>query len=342
MILSGAPLPLDDVIKPFVRLFQLAAGLLGSAALAVFDQWWWMPVPLAASFVAYELFFWLRRDLPVTVELGPTIRVRDPRRKLVFDVDATRATSAWALRRRTPTHDDVRVVLCDDGGPLVALWLRVPRGLDEPFPATDADRTDRVVGNDFGSLLALAPGDRVARQRLDAPRAALHALAAAVPPAAWSTTALRVWRGAAPPLDVLLHHVGPPSAQLRLTGREIQVGDTPATPIRLALVGRSERVVAAFGPGGVEARREAAVALDLGGVVVAIRSRILAATPGADAPGPGLPRLAAGDEWLHQHPAESAALIGHLLRELHDDALPDELRDAVRAADDHWRATAAT
>ena len=60
------------MLRPAARMAQLAVALPVTAVLVCMGQWWWLPVPLALSFVLYELVFWFRGDRPITLTRDST------------------------------------------------------------------------------------------------------------------------------------------------------------------------------------------------------------------------------------------------------------------------------
>lgn len=327
LTLRGAPQKLDLVLRPVVRAALALVGLLGTATLALLGAWWWAPLPLAGALLLHEAIFALRADRPIRVGLGERLTVVDPKRGLRFELDPAAVTVATAQRRLADgDRADLRVVLADDDGVRAALWLRVPRAAP-PLPfEVQADLTDRVIGGDFGSLRALAPADRIARQRVDAGEDAIAWLRARIPAEAWRRTGARVWRGAEPPLDLLGHHVDEPSGFLVLDGATARLGGREI-PLRWASEGRSVRVAVLFDPGQPDPTAADALPLlrwSLGdGLALAVPSRIL---------GHEGERIDLTEDTLHTHPAEAAALLSHLLRMVDTGAWPEDVSNALAEA----------
>lgn len=318
MKLKGAPQRLDVVLRPLVRIVQVLFALISGAICAYMDWWWWLPLPVAGSFLAYELIFWLRADRPITLELRDSLVLRDPRRRLVHEVRPSEVHVATAFARRSTEHLDLRLQLGSRDGVLLALWLRLPADTPLPPHTVDSDASDALLGGDYGSPASLAPGWRVGRQRIDAPAAALAWFVEHLPPESWERTGLRVWQGVEPELDLLGHHTGDPSAWWVLDGDTLHDG-TQTLPLKWGPLQRAERTAVLLHAGrGLDdtfAPEQLVLALfDLGAVRVAAPTRQLAARA---------TRCELDDALFHTHGAEAAALLDHLRRVMPRDAWPE-------------------
>lgn len=315
MTLYGAPQRLDTVLRPLVRAVQLAIGLTGSIILAVLGWWWWMPLPLVASFLAYESLFWLRADRPVRVTLNDTLTVDDRKRKQTWTLDPSTVTVATAHRRSDGEIADVRIVLADDDGVLGAVWLRVPADAPALPHTVDADLCDHLVGGDYGSLRALASGNRVARQRIDTDASALAWFAEHISEQAWSRTGARAWRGHAPELDLLGHHTTEPAEWL-VFGDDLPLWGPGYRSDRTAILLHAGRGL----DDTFAADRLSLAVLELGDVALAAPSRILMSEE---------PNTPTHEALLHTHSAELSGVLVHWLRHTSPDTWPPSVRTAV-------------
>ncbi len=327
MKMHGTPQVLDAVLRPMVRVAQVVVGGTASAILAFLGLWWWMPLPLAGSFFVYEFLFWVRGDRPVVVELGEHLIIRDRKRKLTIDVDPSRVTTATAHRRQSDEYADMRVVLTSDTEVLAAVWFRVPANTPSLPGEVDADLMDHVVGGDYGSLRALAPGYRLARQRVDTSADAIDWMRNHIPANVWERSAARLWTGHAPELDLLGHYHGDESTFVVLDGRDMRF-DGQTHHIEWVTGTRSERVaVLLHANKGLNdtfaADRLSLAVLDLGALRIATPSRILMSELGVTPTDADL---------QHTHPAEAAGVLMHLLRTHQREAWPRDIRVAVDEA----------
>lgn len=318
LVVRGSPRRLDAVLRPFVRGLQLVCAAVATLVLALLEAWWWLPVPLALSFVAYEAFFWLRGDRPVRVSFGPSGIVVDDRaagRREAFPLDAVRACTL--LHRAAPDDAsavEVAVVLSGEAGPLLALSLRAPRASFVAAPEdVDAEAMDALLGGLAGLVRSLAPPERAVRQIVRDARP-VGWLRDALPEAVRARTQLRPWRGREPELDDFGLLVGEPTATLLLDGARATLrdpsGEVREAPLRVLAIGRAHRPVTLLTrQDGLPAR----VAHDLPLLVLDLEGigRVAIPAPAAD---PGLPEAALDARALHLHGAEGAALIAHLLR----------------------------
>ncbi|MFT6818350.1 MAG: hypothetical protein ACJATT_002163 [Myxococcota bacterium] len=327
MKLYGTPQVLDAVLRPMVRVAQVVVGGTASAILALLSEWWWMPLPLAGSFFVYEFLFWMRGDRPIVVELNDHLIIRDRKRKLTVDVDPRRVTTATAHRRLAGDNADIRVVLTNDKEVLVAVWFRVPAHTPSLPREINADLMDHVVGGDYGSLRALAPGYRLARQRVDTTAKAIDWLRNHIPADAWERSAARLWAGHAPELDLLGHHHGDESTFAVFDGQDVRLNGE-SQPVVWVDGSRSERVaVLLHANKGLNdtfaADRLSLAVLNLGALRLATPSRILMAE---------LTITPTDEDLQHTHPAEAAGVLIHLLRTHERSSWPDNIQVSVDEA----------
>ena len=327
MTLKGAPQRLDTVLRPLVRAVQVVFGLTATAVL--FFMGWYMlaPVPLALSFVAYEALFWIRADRPVVVRLDDAVTVTDPKRKQTFSVDLSTIQAATAQRRVRDGVADIRLTLATADAVVLGLWLRVPERTGALPYEVHADLFDHIVGGDHGSLRAIAPGDRIARQRIDTHADAIDWFREHVPEQAWSRTVCRVWHGVAPDLDLLGHHTGNPDGLWIFDPDSVHIEGHPH-PLEVSAVHRSVRTAILLHAGRglddtfAEDRLQLAV-LDIAGRALAAPSRILFTDD---------PVRPTDAHHAHTHSAELAAVVSHLFQHREESALPPSLVEAYTLA----------
>lgn len=322
--LHGQPFVLDRLLRVPLRVVQLLVGGGLSLVLAWMDLWWWVPVPLALSFLVFELFFWRRGDRAVDLELGDRLTVVDPVRGQRLDLDPADVTVASILHRPGPpgTHD-VWFVLSADTGPLLAARVRTRA----PFAARptdlDARLTDAMLGGDAGSVRALAPNDRVVRQIVDDPKAeAVRWLRERIPVDAWSRTGARVWKGAQPGMDILGHFEGPADAFLVLEGDRFRI-DGSEQVLGPLDAGCSGRQVVLFGE-ALQDQELPMLVLDLDADTPLVCPAPIGGTLGE--------RRDLEERMLHTHGAEGALVVWHVLRNLPEDGWPETIRQALDEA----------
>lgn len=326
----GTPLQLDAFLRPMARIAQLVFGLLGTAILIWLDLWWWVPLPLAFSFIAYELFFWWRGDRPSTLELTEDARLDDPQRSAPVVVRPSEVTSARLAFERDKHGWDVWVVLAYPASVALAARFRT-RSFEPAAGDLDVARMAGVLGGRVGVVRALGPTVCVGRQRFEdrAVPSAIAWIRTQIPRAAWEQTSARLWRGSEPDLDLLGLHTGEPDAFLTLTGStyrlvagdDVQQGECSPGPLTTAL----RRIVLLLfaGEDSQSAHRLPLLVFDLApGLTLAI--------PALNAPKLTEKLVEARETWHHAHLAEGAAIIDHLLRYL-PEALP-EIRTALSPA----------
>lgn len=340
--LEGTPQILDAVLRPIGRAVQLLLGLSISAVLAFFQAWWWAPVPLALSFLVYEVVFWWRGDRPATLSLGRVITLHDSVRGQTITINPEDIEVATLHYRRSPKarskgaeRQEVYVVLGGFEGAKLAIRFTVDPTAWRPASGdVDIDTMDRITGGYAGLLRAVAPGTAIARQTFDDPAGqVIRWLRQRIPEPAWKRIGLRVWKGEAPPLDAFGHHTDEPSGWLviardryrLLLDGEIHRGDI--TLIRSARAERSAALMMDDGKGG---HRIQTTQLPM--LVLELDDAIDLAFP-SPVDGGGIGNAHELDEHcLHTHVPEGAALVWHILTTWPRTTWPAALRQRVQAA----------
>lgn len=328
--LEGSPAELERMLRRGARWAQLLLALPPTLLLWWLGAWYWLPLPLAASFVLYELLFWWRGDAPLSLQLGEDgLRLLDSWKEAPLALDWSEVTLAKAFWRRTPEGAEVTTLLASERGPLFALRFLLLRDAAPEPGDVDLDAADALLGGQGGVIRSVAPVERVARQRFEDPRGLVY-LRSRLPPEVWKRTGLRLWTGLAPALDPFGYHADEPSGWLLLEGRRwaLHVPGTGEIAQRgnlasLALfsASRTVRMVSLSGP--VEAEVPL-LGLDLGGL------RVWFPAPQA---GPGLPPAELAPTDHHTHPPEGAALLWHLRAELPRERWPETLVGMVERHD---------
>lgn len=326
LVVRGTPRRFDGVLRPIARGLQLVVAGVATLVLAWMRAWTWLPVPLAASFLAYEAFFAWRGDRPVRLAFGPDgVTAHDRvagRRSAVAFADVRACTALYRRASGDPGRVEVAIVLAGDEGPLLAMSLRVPSDDFAPEPEeVDVDAMDALLGGLAGLVRSLAPPDRVVRQIVRDPRP-LDRLRRALPAEVRGRALVRLWRGAEPPLDDFGHLVGEPSATLLLDGARARLreasGEVSEAPLHLDRVGRTRREVTLLtvvdGRPARVAHELPLLVLELGGL-----GPVVVPAPAVD---PALPERPLDEACLHVHGPEGAALIAHLQRHDLAAALP--------------------
>lgn len=328
--IQGEPQKLDIVWRPVARVLLLGTGVMGSVLLWWMSQWWWLPLPVVAAFVAYEVIFWLRGDRPVTLSLDADyLRLSDRRLDREMSVpfaDIRAASISWRAAEDRQL-DQAWLVLHGDRDVLFAARLRTGFR-DWSAEHTDLVAASPVLGGNAGVLRALADRKLACRQMLLDPSGdALRHLLRRIPEPAWQTAAVRVWRGAQPQLDYLGLHEEAPDGVLQLRGRDYELhvdGEVYSGEIGVITAERSTREVALYAMPGAEGATSSLPVLVLGlaeGLVVAI-------------PAPVAGQLGEPCDLeahtLHTHLAEGAHLVWQLLWSRPVNELPTSLLEAVR------------
>jgi hypothetical protein len=327
LTLYGTPKVLDPFLRPPARFVHLVFGGFASAAFFWLGYPLIAPLPFALGFVWYEWFFWSRGDRACRVDFHPDGRivVFEPLQDRTWDTDLATITSATLVYRSTDDerHDCVAVLGSSEGIRL-ALQFRlndfVPHDSD-----VDADRWDAIFGGVSGLIRTLAPAERLMRQSIEDGRG-LAWLRATLPADAWETTAVRVWRGRTPALDLFGYHSEAPSGLLMVTGDQVSLWDgqdTETHPRGATTVTQSHRPITLFrmwGEDSEETEQDVPLLLlEIGPHTVAIPAP--AAAP-VDTP------LEPREDWLHMHAPEGASLVSHLLRHTGRDDWPAAFREA--------------
>lgn len=332
---TGTPREFDAFLRPPLRAVQLAVGLIGTLAVLWFGQWWWVPAPLAASFLIYEWFFWARGDRAI---------------RLDFDADAMREADTFLKRHRTVRWEAISsatlvyrdkddhkieaiVVLCTDDEVVLGLQFMLPASEFVAGPTdVDADLCNAVIGAISGLIRALAPREVLVRQQIEDP-AALQWLRQRFDERVWANSSVRQWTGAAPELDLfgyyaqphdgLLHLEGPTA---RWVGRSESAESIPSEPGPPC---QSRRTAILFRMSGEEhEEKEEPLPLWLqpvGGQVVAIPAPIASLHE-------TLPSRDPDPDWRHVHAPEGAVVLWHLWQNTPAEAWPSGWKDALRAA----------
>lgn len=337
LVVRGSPKEFDAFLRPAARGLQLFVGILATLVLLWFQAWWWLPIPLAASFLLYELFFWSRADKPLKITLEPDRVVLEDaflQSHATFwlrDVD-----SATLCHRAAPDGAvDAVLQICSPTEILVALQLRLPAAAFEPRPSdVDLDLCNAVLGSISGVIRALAPRDRMIRQPVADP-AALAWFREHLPAEAWERTTVRFWGGATPDLDLFGYHSTAHDGLLRLSEGAVRFTDR-SEPEALAPLEPAwgERRAVLFRMDG-EAHEEAPEQLPLwlqalGDRTVAIPAPL---TVGQE------PQVPLTDALIHVHAPEGAAILWHLFRSFPEDRWPEGWREALlhaRVNLEHW------
>jgi hypothetical protein len=327
--LKGTPLLLDVMLRPVVRGAQLVVAALLTAAVIMLEWWAVLPLPLAFSFVAYELFFWWRGDRAVRVRLGQALNFVDPvrgQRRVILPADIY--TAKLHFRRSEVEGYAICVVLADREGVLFAAQLDEVAHFEPQRWDIDADTTDAVLGGYGGMVRALAPQQSVCRQVVRDTRGQLvQWLREQLPPEVWERTSLRLWRGEAPDLDLFGYHTGEPDAWCVLEADRIRVtrdgGEVLEARLSQSDCWTSERQAVLFRPGGDRALDPQLIPL----LVVATEDFQLAIP--APIVGASAPAKPATSDFFHAHVPDGAAALWHLWQRIDAVEWPALLRQAV-------------
>jgi len=339
--LEGTPQILDAVLRPLGRGIQLVVGISLSAVLCFMHAWWWAPIPLAISFLIYELVFWWRGDRPATLCLDRVLTLTDQLRgqAVVIHPDDVEVFTIH-YRRSNPDKAgsdrlEVTVVLGGFDGVKLALRLMIDPSAWKPGPAAvDVDTMDRIIGGYAGLLRAVAPRSAIARQTFDDPAGqVLSWLTQHIPNPASQRIGLRVWRGAAPPLDPFGHHDSAPSGWLVIARDRYRLmldGVIHRGDITLIRSGRSSRSAQLMVVDEQGDRTIRPTELPL--LVLELDTALTLAFPSPLA-GVGVGELHNLDEHtLQTHVPEGAALVWHILTTWPRTTWPAALRQRVQEA----------
>jgi hypothetical protein len=306
----GEPDPFELALGRGLRLLQvLIAGPL-TLTLWWFEAWYWLPIPIATSFLVYEALYAGRRDQPTTLTLADDgLRLADPRRGQALELrwdQVDVATVSWR-------GDEGVVLLADPGGPRVALRLvgeARPGDVDLP----SVDRELGGTGDRLPAAHAVAPIEAIARQRFTDPEL-LRILRDRVPAAAWGRAGARTWVGEAPPMDAFGYLQGEPTGWLRLDGDRWSLrrpgsaevlAEGPLEPVSVATRTRpaSLRLAPSAPPVEVEIRL----------VVLRLPDGPRVAMPAGAPDGGELPEADPAPDDHHTHFPEGAALVAYARR----------------------------
>lgn len=328
----GQPVVLDAVFRPIARWSLYALGALGSVALALAGWWFWLPIPVVAAHLLFELIFYVRGDRPVVVKLrGSHLSMVDAKGGHQFEVDLAQIEVAGlGIRHGTRGRDQAFVVAYREAEVLFALRL-ISTNLEWPDHAVPLDALQPVFGGNAGIVRGLGPQKRIVRQTLKDDRGELaRALIDRIPGAAWGRAAARVWRGEAPPVDFMGLHVGDPAGLLVLDGEEVTLrhrdGSVDRWPRTADSGGRGQRLLDLMGASGEHAQY---ARLPLVVWAVADGVHLVLPSPHAGRQGDEHP---IDDEALHTHLAEGTLLAWWLLTRQPDGALPSSVRLGIRDA----------
>lgn len=328
----GTPKEFDAFLRPPLRMLQLLLGIGGTLALGCYGEWWAMPLPLAASFVLYEWFFWSRADKPIRLRAtGDRIVLDDPfvQKHRTVSLDSVRSATLLHRAHPRPGHQEIVVLLSSEGGPELGLQFVVPEGTYEPVPGdVDIDLCNAVLGSISGLIRAVCPREKLMRQPLTELQL-LHWLRDTLPAECWARSGARFWTGKAPDLDLFGYHAGSADGWVELDGDQVawpgKTGRCEGLPPT-----RSSRVAVLFRMDG-EDHSETPEALPLWHQPVGPRTVVIPA-PLLD---PALTVGEATDQDCHVHAPEGAVLLWHLWRHLPPEQWPAAWHDALRQARPH-------
>ncbi|MCB9665203.1 MAG: hypothetical protein H6732_13920 [Alphaproteobacteria bacterium] len=330
--LSGTPIALDGILGPAIRVIAGAVGLAASLALVGLGAWWWVPVPLVTGLLAAELWLWRRGDRPAHLTLDAThLRLEDATAGRTLAVPLAEIHTATVHVRPTRRAERLEAVLVLTDRDRVRFAARFLVEPDLAWHPDDVrvDTTERLLGA-HGGLRSMATGEVTCRQVIDDPAGqALRFLRERLPAAAWDRTALRVWRGAAPPLDAFGLHQGDPQGLLVLDGDRWTLREggrvTREGLVTLVRGGRALREAELLVPGDGAPVREV---VELPLLVLELEDEACVVFPAPEAARHGTLREA-DEAWLHTHVAEGAALVWHVLTRWPDTSWPALLRRAA-------------
>lgn len=332
--LEGTPVELDELLRPLARYALTCLGLIGTGVLVYLKSILLAPLPLAFSFVAYELYFWRRGDRPIRFEVDPqaiTLTDASADRTRTVLLDEIEVAVVHHRARDAHRHEAVLVLYGKDRILLAMRFLVEPttRWLSHDI---DVDELDELIGGYAGLYRALAPPNLRCRQTIDDPAAqALRFLRGCLPPEVWGRSAARVWRGKAPPCDAFGLHFGTPDGLLVIdadTWRLNLTGEPPRTgPVTLLRSARAERALLLARPGTTEIEPEEVV---LPMLLIELDPEVTFTLPAPVAELSGQHREL-DEGMLHTHLPEGAALLWQVLRRWPVAAWPAPLRQRARS-----------
>ena len=328
----------DEFLRFPLRVAQMLSALVWTLPLLWFQLWWWLPIPLALSFLLYEYFFYARADRAIALTFsGLTLQVVDDLLETATTHDLSTVHSAVLMHRKL--NEDITeavLALSRVDGPLITLQFRLPPNKFTPHPtAIDGDLCNGFLGAIAGMVRALAPREVILRQIIEDPRP-LAWFYLNLPPDCWRRSTVRVWRGEQPDLDLFGYHSQPHDGLVTLDERGITLqidGETTTTPVGAHDVGSSMRTAVLFQMDGEKhAENEEQLPLmlqKLGGNTIAIPAPLSAEIAFIDA----------NATFLHVHAPEGAVILWWLWTSIRREDWPEAwvlgLRDA-RVLVDKW------
>ena len=329
---AGRPKAFDAFLRPPLRVVQMAVGIAGTVALGCYGWWWAMPLPLGASFLLYELFFWSRADKPVQVRfLQDRITIDDPflKKHRTVQLDGVRSVTL-VYRTHHSGDQEVVAVLADGDGPRLGLQFLVPPGAYTPQAGDiDADVCNAVLGSISGLSRAMCPREKLVRQPLTT-LSPLTWLRTRLPDEAWARSGCRFWQGAAPELDLFGYHSHAPTGWLELEGPRVRWSSGSWESVEPHAPKRSEREAVLFRMEGEE-HSETAEHLPLWRQPLGSHTMAIPA-PLVDEEVPEGPGLATD---RHVHPPEGAVILWHLWTTLPVESWPRAWGKALFDAQAH-------
>lgn len=314
LIVQGFPRELGPALRRALRPLAFIVGGVGSGVLWWFDEWGWLPVPLAGAFLMVEMVVASRHERPLQLRLEEDrVGLLDPagpdRDIAIADLFAVTLLSR-ALRDGRREHL-ILLVGHDD------IVLAIPVQSDRALGPHEIDLDAEVALAGIGHLgRSTTPGPRLFRQVVHDGRV-LDWIRRVTPNAAFSRLAVAAWRGKEPPLDVFGYHEAPPDGWLRMDGAEVCLIPHPITQGSLrvaprtfqcssARLGRTHRSATLLSEAGATTHlvnELPLLVIDFGGLRIAL-------------PAPGvplaLPMVELDDEVLHMHAAQGAIILAHL------------------------------
>jgi hypothetical protein len=289
---------------------------------------WWVPIPFVLSLLLYEGVFWWRGDRAQQLRLdNGRITLVDPLGDdLVVPLDEITVATLY-YRQLKLGELEVSIVLGDDMD--VRLAMRLLTDLPfEPHPHdVPADVYDVLFGGIAGVFRALAPPARRPRQHFsDRRQALIGQLRSQLPPEVWRRTALRVWPGMEPDIDLFGYYEGPHRGWVVLDGRSwrcVVDGVERTGAIEGWTFGHAVRDAVLF-QGLADAQKVETLPLTL--VNLGVSTTI--AVPAPNALDLAEVEPLTGD-LLHTHAPEGAALLWHLLVHTPRDRWPTGLTAMV-------------
>ncbi|MFT7521973.1 MAG: hypothetical protein ACI9MC_004125 [Kiritimatiellia bacterium] len=324
------PEKLDVIWRPVARVLLVGTGLIGSGALWWMAEWLWLPFPLIAAFLVYELIFWIRGDRPVQITVDDdALTMHDVLRdqRVHVPIGDVRAASIAFRAGKDPKLTLAWLVLHGERGALFA--VRFETGFDAwTDEHTDLAALSPVLGGNAGVLRALAGRDRSCRQVIvDRRGNVLKYLLDWLPDHVWQTTAVRVWRGEQPTLDYLGLHEGVNDGVLLFKGTTFELfmdGQVRSGDLSELKAGRSLRQITLMHLPG-----EPTSTSDLPVLVLDLDAHVQLALPAPLAGFLGDP-VPLTELSLHTHLAEAAHVVWHLLAHLRPTSLPASIKLAVQ------------